>query len=247
MINAIIIDDEVSACRNLERLLLLVKAPVAILDKIHDAPTAIKQINNLKPDLIFLDIQLPTGSGFSILESIEQKDIHVVFITAHSEFALKAFKYSAIDYLLKPINIDELKHTITKIEKTLHYLGQAERNEALLLNHAISEHQKIVINTEQGYRVIAIDQIIRLQSDSNYTHFFLKNGSKVTASKLLKSYSFITTDHNFMRIHRSHIINMDCVLSYTKGMKPKVLMTDQVELEISRDKKEAFFQLLEKL
>ena len=245
-INTLIIDDEISACETLESLLHLIKAPVNVLGKIHDVESAIESINKLKPDLIFLDIQLPTGSGFSILENIKNKNINVIFVTAHEEYAIKAFRYSAIDYLLKPIIINDLKESIAKISERFNKTDESIKINTLLQNNPEKkEKQKLVINSETNYQVIEINEIIRMQSSGNYTSFYLKNGNEIISSKPLKYYNTLITEDYFFRIHRSHFINVQFVISFTKGLKPTCYMSDGSILEISREKKDEFFKLLE--
>lgn len=248
MIRTLIIDDEEDACDNLESLLRLIKAPVDILKKIHDVPSAIESINLLKPDLLFLDINLPTGNGFTILEKIEQKNVHVVFITAYDEYALRSFKYAAINYILKPINIDDLKESVKRVVDRLFKTDDGLKINALLENqHLLDKTKKIVVNTEQGHQLLELSAIIRLQSDGSYTHFYLNDGKKLITSKILKFYADVISSKSFYRISRSHLINMDYVILYSKGSKATVTLKDQTVLEIARDKKEGFFELIHKV
>ncbi len=240
----ILIDDEITACENLEALLKLINAPVEIIAKIHDVETAIEKIDSLNPELIFLDIQLPTGTGFSILEKIKNKNQNVVFVTAYDEYAIKAFKYSAIDYLLKPINIQDLEDTINRVNSKIGKEDQSEKVNALIYNKS-EKLKKLVINSEQGYIVIDVNKVIRAQSSGNYTEFYLEDGTKFISSKLLKNYDETLQFQGFFRVHRSHLININHVHSYTKGIKPTCTMSDGCVLEISREKKEQFFNFLE--
>lgn len=247
MIRTLIIDDEEDACDNLESLLKIIDAPVHILKKIHDVPTAIESINTLKPDLLFLDIKLPTGNGFSILEKVHHKNAHIVFITAYDEFALKAFKYAAINYILKPINIADLRESIERVKSRLFKTDDHLKINTLIENqHLVDKTKKIVISTEHGHQLLELEQIVRLQSDGSYTHFYMNDGKKHTSSKILKFYADIISTTHFYRISRSHLINLEYVMLYNKGLKATVTLKDQTILEIARDKKEGFFNLIHK-
>lgn len=247
MIRTLIIDDEEDACDNLESLLKLIDAPVEILKKIHDIPTAIESINALKPDLLFLDIKLPTGNSFSILEKIEYKKLFVVFVTAYDEYALKSFKYAAINYILKPINIDDLKESIERVKSRALKTDDGLKIQTLIDNQNLADKtKKVVIHTEHGHQLLEPDNIVRLQSDGSYTHFYMSDGKKLTTSKILKFYADMFSSRNFYRISRSHLINLDYVILYHKGLKANVTLKDQTVLEIARDKKEGFFDLIHK-
>ncbi len=246
MLNAIIVDDESSGVESLQILLKKYCSSVNVAGIANSADEAEIKIRELSPDLVFLDIDMPFANGFDLLNRFKVIRFEVVFTTAYDHYAVRAFKHSAIDYLLKPIDIDELTTAIAKCEKKKKDVNpEFLHMETLMtaLNQAKAV-KKLSINTVEGIMFVDTDQIIRLSADSNYTNIFLKNGKKIFASKTLKEFEEILTSLNFFRVHNTHLINLAFVQAYTKGDGGYVTMIDSAVVEVSRSKKGELLSLL---
>lgn len=244
MIKALLVDDEPRALKSL-RLLLEKHCPeVQILNETDNIHTAFQLIFETKPQVIFLDINMPNGSGLELLEKIQDLDVEVIFTTAHQEHALKALKLSALDYLLKPINQEELRSSIEKFIKRNNY---PVKNYALvkeILNGG--KLQRIAINSLDGIKIIEVSDILYLESDRNYSTFHYGE-QRVIASKPLGEYEKMLKEHGFVRIHRSTLINLDRMKEYKRGKDSRVLLDNGTELEVSRNRKEELLTNLSRL
>ncbi len=247
-ITAVIVDDEK---KSREKALDIIKSnfnninvEIAI-----DVKSGIEKINTVKPQIVFLDIDMPDGTGFDLLKGIKFYDFKVVFITAHQEHAINAIKFSALDYILKPYSPDELinsiKNAINKIE--------AENNR-IKIETFISNFQeinnkpkKLVLNTSDNIYIIDIDDIIRCKSDNNYTIFYLLDNKTITMSKTLKEYENILPDNYFIRVHRSHLINIQHLEKFEKRNSGQIILKDKSIVPVSVRKKEQLLQMLAKL
>lgn len=201
----------------------------------------IKAIKEFKPEIVFLDIQMQRETGFDLLTRIKDINFEVIFTTAHSEYAIKAFKFSAIDYLLKPIDIQELKHAIEKVNKKLH------DNISLRLEHLVqnlrstsSENYKLALPTSEGLLFVKVSNILYCEASSNYTEIVTEDGKKHVVSRTLKEYDEMLTDHNFFRIHNSYLINLNAIKKYVRGEGGYVVMNNDRSLDVSKRKKESF-------
>lgn len=195
--------------------------------------------------MVFLDIQMQRETGFDLLTRLSSINFEVIFTTAYSEYAIKAFKFSAIDYLLKPIDIGELKASLDKVEKKL--MGSiSERLHELIQNlKPPSKHgYKLALPTSDGLIFVKINDIIYCEASSNYTQIYSNDGRKHIVSRTLKEYEDLLTDHNFFRIHNSHLINLDCIKKYVRGEGGYVIMNNDISLDVSKRKKEAFLSRL---
>lgn len=190
---------------------------------------------------------MPDGTGFDLLKAIPNKNFEVIFITAHEEFAIKAIKFSALDYILKPVDADELRHAIERALETLNDTKAEPQFEALQHNIQPNQKRRLVLKTQESVHVVELDQIIRCEADRNYTSFFLKNGKKILVSRTLKDYETLLTGHNFLRVQQSHLVNLDYVDRYDKGNGGAVVMKDGSEVPLSPAKRDVFFQILENL
>ncbi|MBT8252840.1 MAG: response regulator transcription factor, partial [Bacteroidia bacterium] len=207
-IRAIIVDDEMRSRRSLRNLLEKYVQKVTIIGEAENIDNAIPLIDKTKPNLLFLDIQLKHGTSFEILRKIKHKDYFVIFITAFDEYAIKAFKFSAIDYLLKPVSLEELIDAVNKvdrIERPIKEFNSKKINNLLSFNRL---DPTITIHTDHSVEFLRIFDILRLQADGSYTTFYLNNTKPILSSKHLKYYESILEDYNFYRIHQSHLINM---------------------------------------
>ncbi len=235
MIRAIIIDDEKSGAEVLQ-LLLQQNCPSVQIEAIENsAETGIKSILELKPDLVFLDIEMPSATGFDVINATKEGKYEVVFTTAYEHYAIKAFKTKAVDYLLKPIDIDELKSAVERVEERLKDNGMVSvKDVADLLNNTFNKSKKISIPSQEGLLFIDASDIIRLEAESNYTHVYLQDKRKITASKTLKYFEELLQNYNFCRVHSTHIINLDRIERYIKGDGGFVVLNDEITIPVSR-------------
>lgn len=244
-LRTIIVDDEEKARINLKSLLEEYCPAVQVVATEERILEAIRVIEANEIDLVFLDIEMQGESGFDLLERINDFDFDVIFVTAHDEYAIKAFKFSAIDYILKPINIDELIESVEKARNKKEHLLDKERYDMMIDNLKNRKgFEKIALPTMDGLLFVDIKDIIRCESDDNYTNFFLTTGKHIMVSKTIKHFEDILTDHNFFRIHRSHIVNLNHIKKYIKGEGGYVIMSDETSVLVSRRKKEMFLRLL---
>lgn len=249
-IKTLIVEDETKG-RNVLKALLSEIQVVNLIGESPDVEDALSKIQLHNPDLVLLDIEMPYKNGFDLLESIPNRTFDVIFTTAYDSYAIKAIKFSAIDYLLKPIDGEELKIAIEKTaekRKKILYQPQLQINNLLENLKAINKHNfKLSLPTSTGAIYIPVDEIIRCESDTNYTKFFFKNEDRPTlVSKTLKDYEVLLTDFGFCRVHHSHLINLKFIKKYIKGEGGTVIMLDDTEVEVSRRKKEIFQKALEK-
>ncbi|MFO8086619.1 MAG: LytTR family DNA-binding domain-containing protein [Bacteroidales bacterium] len=248
-IRAVIIDDERHSRATLKNLLNEFCQNIEVVAQADGFKSGVKAIKEQQPDLVFLDIQMPDGNGFRVLEETQQSDFDVIFTTAYDNFAIKAFKYSALDYLLKPIDAVELQNSVDKV-KTNKQRNAASNPGIDLLLKSIREQEKpekLVLSTFEGMHVVEIQDIIRCQSDDYYTRFFFKNGHKILVSKTLKEYEQILSEHQFIRPHKSHLVNIKYIKSYIKADGGHLLLTDDTQVPVSRRKKEMVLHVLNSL
>ena len=242
MYKAIIIEDEV---RIREALFLMLQSVAA--DKISIAGVAesvsesIDLIDSVKPNLVFLDIQLKDGTGFEVLDKIKHRNFYLIFTTAYQEHAIRAFKYSAIDFLLKPIDAIDLKKAIEQISVKQSIFANNEQLQ-LLKNNLHKIPDRISLPTREGIHIIKLDDIVRCETSGSYTTFYLADKRKVMVSRQLKSYEDLLFPPQFFRIHQSHLINMNFVETYLK--EGIVILKDKTELPIAQRKKESFLSLI---
>jgi two-component system LytT family response regulator len=242
MLRSIIIDDEVDARKTLSVFLGQYCPQVEILAEADGVQEGYRTIMTHNPDLIFLDIQMEDGTGFDLLEKIRSPRFSVVFTTAFDEFAIKAFKYSAIDYLLKPIDPDELIEAVGKVKPDDR--TNEDRIHGLLENRNGRNLDRLTLSSSEGLTFVKLENIMRLESDSNYTHFFLTTGEKITVPKSLKEYEKILPLSKFFRTHQSHIVNLNYVKKYMREDGGYVLMEDGSEVLVARRRKEEFINVL---
>ena len=206
-------------------------------------------IKENKPDVLFLDIQMPDGSGFKLLESLDNIDFDIIFTTAYDQFAIKAIKFSAIDYLLKPIFPDDLVAAVKKAEEKQEARNTKKSVEVLLENirRPESETPKIVLSTSERINVVKVKDIVRCESDNYYTFFYFTDGKRLLVSKTLKENEELLSDYNFIRPHKSHLINVLYIKSYNKQDGGSILMTDGSQVPVSRRKKEKIIEIINNL
>jgi two-component system LytT family response regulator len=234
--------------------LLSIYAPeINVLGEAESVQSGVEAINLLQPQVIFLDIQLSDGTGFDLLEKLAEMNgkisSQVVFITAHEQYAIKAFRFSALDFLLKPVDPEELQKVIYKIKNVLAKSDNYAHIDLLLENirRKVDNFKRIALSTSDGIHLFEISDIIRCESEDNYTKFFIKNNKPILISKTLKEYEDLLTEHGFERIHQSHLINLVYLKSYIKRDGGYVVMADNSNLPISQRKKERLQELLKTL
>lgn len=245
MIKAILIDDEAHCLDTLSILLGDYCPDVTILQTCRSAKAAIEALEQVRPDVIFLDIQMPGTTGFQLLEQLGQVPFAVIFTTSYDQYAIKAIHLSALDYLLKPIDPDELMAAVQKVQRQKK-LPSTEQFELLFdrLHHKISGFRNIAIPTLEGFELIPVDEIIYCEADDNYTYLLLKDKRKVTASRTLKSIEDQLRDFPyFVRVHHSYIVNINEVTKYVKGEGGYLIMSDRSVVNVSRSRKEALLKL----
>ncbi len=243
MLRAVIIDDESESRTAIANILKNYCSNVDVVGEGNDVASGVDVIKKEKPDVVYLDIQMPDGTGFNLLERIEDIDFHVIFVTAYDQYAIKAIKFSAIDYILKPIDPQQLIDSVEKLKNISPRKNQLpDRLNNLLQNR--SKPARIALPTLSGYRFVKIEDIIRCQSESNYTKFFLQSGEEILVTRTLKEFEIMLRDDRFVRVHQSHLINVDFVEQYIKGDGGTAIMSDGSHVEISRRRKDLFLNSL---
>jgi two-component system LytT family response regulator len=246
MIRAIIVDDEPKNRRILRQLLEKFCPQVTVEHEAGSAKEALEVIAHSTPDLLFLDIEMPYGNAFDLLDQLVPVDFEIIFITAFDEYTLKAFKYSALDYLLKPVNIEELQAAVDRASKKIHHKGINQQLTNLLenLNSNKPAISKIAVPTNDSYVFVALREILRLEARGNYTCIYTADGNKHISSRNIKQYDEMLPDKQFFRIHNSHIVNLEHVRKYRRGRGGEVEMADGSVLEVATRRKDAFLALL---
>ncbi|MCE6991482.1 LytTR family DNA-binding domain-containing protein [Dyadobacter sp. CY323] len=253
-LRAVIIDDETNAREALANLLRIVSPQVQVCGEARNADLGIALIEKEKPNLVFLDIQMPGKTGFDLLATFDRIDFGVIFTTAYQEYAIRAFRFSAIDYLLKPIDPDELSAAVARYKSQA---GNVNPQQLQILQEQLdpgksprlmerqrNDHQRIALPTAEGIHFVQMTDIVQCESLGSYTKFHLLKGPAIVVSRLLKEYEEILDHYYFVRVHQSHIINLEHIKRYVKGDGGQVWMSDNTEIEVSRRRKEEFLALL---
>ncbi len=248
MIRTVLVDDETDSLRILQRLLESYCPKIHILGTAEGVETALKLIRLTKPDLAFLDIEMIQGNAFDLLNQLLPLEFQVIFVTAFDEYAMRAFKYSAVDYLLKPVDVDDLRRAVDKVAARMGEKVDLSHIKTLLENvNAIqASQQKLGIPTLTGLSFVAISDIIRLESQGHYTSIFLRNGERVMTTRNIKEYEDLLPAAIFYRIHNSHIINLQKIEKYQKGRGGYVIMEDGSSIEVASRRRQDFLDRLTK-
>ncbi len=246
MIKTIVIEDEAKSREMMVSLIQKSNEFVEVIGQAKNVKEGVELIKNLKPDLVFLDISMPDGSGFDLLEQVQGQKFELIFATASDQHAIRAIKYSACDYLLKPIDIEELKLAIDKVVQKRNAAPSMDNLNFLIqqLKRSDENFQKITLPTGNAYEIVAIKDIVRCEADASYTLFYLSDKRKLMVSFGLKHYEDLLPESDFIRVHHHHLINMNHVLRYLKEDGGYAIMTDGSKIEISRRKKEQFMNRL---
>lgn len=240
-IKSLIVEDELAAREALKSYLQKYCPQVELIGEAHNSKEGIKLIHELKPQLVFLDVEMPYGNAFDVLEGCKDMQFETIFVTAFSEYSLKALNKSAAYYLLKPVSIEELILAVNKVQQNIQNNELINRNRIILDNYKNpkTEQQQLILPTMEGFEVARLSDIIRLKGNGNFTDIYFTNGQKKMVCRFLKHFDELL-DRPFIRIHKSHIINLNFVKSYNKG--GFVTLTDNSEIELSATYKSTFLQ-----
>jgi two-component system, LytTR family, response regulator len=244
MMKAIIIDDEKKGREILQTLINEYCKNVEVIAMAENADDGYTLIQQHRPDVIFLDIEMPNGNGFYLLEKFEEISFQVIFTTAYDHYAIKAIKYHALDYLLKPIDIDELKEAVAHVEKTIQSTPEKNRLTEFIAERKLSLTSRIALPVKEGIIYLMVADIIRVESDGSYSTFYTSDGKKYMVSKNLKEYEDVLPVKEFFRSHKSHLINIKKVKKFLRTDGFFVEMEDGSMVEISRRKKDEFLILM---
>jgi two-component system LytT family response regulator len=251
MIKTVLVEDEKKSREVLQKMLEKHCPDVQLLGSASSVTEGVEMIRSQKPELVFLDIELTDGTGFDVLEKVKDQQFDVVFATAYDQYAIKAIKFSAIDYLLKPYDIDELKAAVKKIadKKAQHAAPNLDNIKFLLDNFKKQDenYNKITLPTGNAYEIVQIKDIVRCEADGSYTNFYLSDKRHFMVTQNLKHYEDILPGDKFLRVHHAHLINMDHVVRFLKEDSGYAIMSDGSKIEISRRKREQFLEILNKM
>lgn len=249
MISTIIIDDEVDG-REALKLSIEKYCPEIIIKGMFGTPEqGIKAIKHIKPALVFLDVQMPEMSGFDVLQKLSPVTFQVIFVSAYDQYAIKAIKFSALDYLLKPVDVDDLMHAIKKVKEGLHNKNNSWQYQSVLNNIQLKSGkiEKLAVPSVEGIDFFNTDDIIYCKADGSYTTLFLKDKPGKLVSKNLKDFENLLIHSGFCRVHHSYLINLKHVQKYVKGEGGYVILSSGHHVDISRRKKDEFLALLDRL
>jgi two-component system LytT family response regulator len=245
-IRAVIIDDEPYACQALATLLSRHCPEVEVAAMCNDPREAKSIIQTYQPQLVFLDIEMPYMTGFDLLELLKPTPFDVIFTTGYDQYAIKAIRFSALDYLLKPVDAEELKAAVKKIvERKQNALPQQLEILLSKLNQPVSTVQRIALPTMEGLQMVPVDTVLYCTSSSNYTTLTLKDKQKLTVSRTLKEIEEMLEDYPFLRVHHSSLVNINEVKKYVRGEGGSVVMSDGASIDVSRSKKETLLKKLQ--
>jgi two-component system, LytTR family, response regulator len=250
MIKTILADDEARGLNSLKKMLEQHCPEVKVIAECSNADSAIEKINLLEPQLVFLDISMPGKTGFDLLNELETVNFEIIFVTAHNEYSLQAFKYSAVDYLIKPVDEDLLIESVKRAEKKIADKHSVSTVETFLYNlqKIQTPHEmKLCIPSLKGFQVINLADIIYCEAETSYTNFHLSNGQQLLASKNISEYEALLQNTTFYRIHKSFLVNLSHIKEYQRGEGGTVLLSNDREIEVSRRKKEFFMAKMKEL
>jgi two-component system LytT family response regulator len=242
MIRTLIIDDEENNRLRLKNLIREHFQQIEIIGEADGVSTGLEAINQLRPELLLLDIKMADGNAFDLLRQVESLFFKIIFVTAYEEYALRAFKYSALDYLLKPVSVEDLRDAFMKAQDQI--LTELKLQLSTMQNNLEAKKKTLVLRTSQKLYFIHSDRIVRCESDRNYTFFFTDDNKRYIVSQPLKDFEEILDGHGFFRIHKSHMINLDYIESFDKADGGMLVLKDKTELPVARRKKQ---ELMEKI
>ncbi|PCJ01475.1 MAG: DNA-binding response regulator [Flavobacteriales bacterium] len=243
-LKAVIVEDEAASRETLNNYLAKYCTDVEVLGMADSVKTGLEAIKKHNPDVVFLDIEMPYGNAFDLLESLDEIEFEIIFVTAYRDYAIKALNLSAAYYILKPIDIDELVSAVDKIVERKKE-GDANFHTKILMDNIKSntiQHKKIVLPQMDGFEVINVCDIIRAEANDNYTNFYLTNGKTFLVSKTLKHFDQLLCDFDFIRTHKSHLVNLQYITKYIKGKGGQVRMSDDSYVDVSATRKKELLE-----
>ena len=240
----VIIDDEAKSRQTLNNFINKYAKELDVIGEANCVEKGVELIESEKPDLVFLDIQMPDGSGFDLLGQITYNDFKLIFCTSFDQYAVKAFRFSAIDYLLTPLDPDIFMAAIRKISQEE---STQTKEKIEVLNTNRTKFSRIALHSAEGINLVNIEDIIRCESDVNYTKFIIKNQSNIIVTKTLKEYDHILSSQGFIRVHKSFLVNITHINKYMKGDGGWIIMSDDAKVMVSRRKKEQLLEALSNL
>lgn len=247
MIKALVVDDE-SCIREIIQMFLEIYFPqVVVVAQVESVEEAIGAIEKHQPQLVFLDIEIKGGTGFQVLQKLKKRDFKIIFVTAHNEFAIQAIKFSAIDYLMKPINEFEFKVGVDRALQEIEKQEIQSSVDLLLNNYQDRSDKKLVLRTAKELVMVNVSQIVRCQADNVYTTFFLESGEKVVVSKSLADYTPLLEPFGFIRTHQSHLVNLNYIKKLDKSDGGFLLLKNNAEIPISVRRKQIILDFLNNL
>jgi two-component system LytT family response regulator len=249
MIRTIIIDDEIKARETIQNMITTYCDDIKVIGTAGSVAEGHKLLSRTDADLVFLDIKMGDGTGFDLLRKLKEVNFFLIFITAFEEFAIRAIKFSALDYILKPLDPDELINAVDKARNAIARENVSIRLEALYdnLDALSNKSKKIVLKTTGSVHIVSIVDIIRCESEKNYTHFFTADGEQITVSKTLKEFSEMLIEHGFYRVHQSHLVNLMHVKRYDKAEGGSLVMDDDSVVPVSYRKKDDLMKIFKNL
>jgi len=250
MLTAILIDDEKNSRDALQKKLQAHCPEIEIVDLCNNGIEGIAAIKELHPAVIFLDIEMPHMNGFTMLEQLTDKDFAIIFTTAYNQYAINAIRYGAFDYLVKPVDVNELKGVVKRVSEIKQQHNTTERLNILLTRlqqPAMNKPQKIAVATHEGLELVPVDAILYMEAEGNYTHLYFMGQKPLLASKTLKEFEDLLEGAGFFRIHNASLVNLVYVKKYIKGDGGQVQLTNNVVLDVARRRKEELLEALMKI
>ncbi len=243
-IRTVLVDDEKNSLVILQKLLEKHVPEVEVVDTAQTVEQAVETIEKTRPDLVFLDINLPDGDGFEVLEKIDYRDFGVIFVTAYDQYAIKAFEFAALHYILKPVEPVQLIEAVNRYKETRE--EEITKKIMALSSNIKQQPTKLILPTSSGLHIIDLDDIIRCESSNNYTTFYLTSGKKIVVSKSIQTYEKLLKDSHFCRIHNKHIVNLKFIKKYVRGRGGYVVLSNGEQIDVSEGRKKNFLEKLSK-
>ena len=246
MLKAILVDDEENSLNALQEKIMRHCSELEIVAACNEPSKAIEAINRLRPDVLFLDIEMPGMNGFTLLQNLQYKNFELIFVTAYDHYAIKAIRYSALDYLVKPVEIDDLKAAVERAFQNRNSPVSKQQFELLMenVNSAAKPFKRLAVPSYDGLHFIKIEDIIYLEAQVNYTHIHINNKQKYVVSRTIKDFEELLPADIFLRIHNSYIINKDYVEKYIRGDGGQVVLSEGTVLDVSKRKKTDFLKAI---
>lgn len=249
MIKAVIVEDEINGLNNLKNMLNKHCDDVSVVGEAGSVAEGVELLSdsNTDVDVAFLDINLPDGEVFQLLNKLDKIDFDIIFVTAYAEYAIKACEYSSIGYILKPIDPDALVEAVARISPK--ESSRADKRLEIFQSYVNNPNafSKMAISALDGIYFVNIRDILRFEAEDNYTHIFLQSGERITASKTIKAYEDMLTPFNFYRVHKRHVINLNYMRKFVKGDGGYLIMDDDIRIEVSRRRRPAFMEQMRRL